>query len=52
MLWARNPAAMGAAQAETPVGRGPPGSARGSISDLGNPKIAVFFTSFLPQFVG
>jgi RhtB (resistance to homoserine/threonine) family protein len=25
---------------------------QGLISDLGNPKIAVFFTSFLPQFVG
>jgi threonine/homoserine/homoserine lactone efflux protein len=24
---------------------------QGLISDLGNPKIAVFFTSFLPQFV-
>jgi RhtB (resistance to homoserine/threonine) family protein len=40
---------------------GEPGRARGSrgarslrqglLSDLGNPKIAVFFTSFLPQFV-
>ncbi|HVV59156.1 MAG TPA: LysE family translocator [Gaiellaceae bacterium] len=25
---------------------------QGLLSDLGNPKIAVFFTSFLPQFVG
>ena len=24
---------------------------QGFLSDLGNPKIAVFFTSFLPQFV-
>jgi threonine/homoserine/homoserine lactone efflux protein len=24
---------------------------QGLLSDLGNPKIAVFFTSFLPQFV-
>ena len=24
---------------------------QGLLSDLGNPKIAIFFTSFLPQFV-
>jgi RhtB (resistance to homoserine/threonine) family protein len=43
---------------DAPVGpaSGPRHSRRalreGLLSDLGNPKIAVFFTSFLPQFVG
>ena len=41
---------------EAPVTRLRPGSGaravrQGVLSDLGNPKIAVFFTSFLPQFV-
>jgi RhtB (resistance to homoserine/threonine) family protein len=42
-----------AASAEPPVGRGHSVRAlrQGLLSDLGNPKIAVFFTSFLPQFV-
>jgi RhtB (resistance to homoserine/threonine) family protein len=45
------------ASAGDPAGRGgrPRTAARslrqGLLSDLGNPKIAVFFTSFLPQFV-
>ena len=44
----RNPGRVAAA--------GPPAVARkalrqGLLSDLGNPKIAIFFTSFLPQFV-
>ena len=36
-----------------PVGRGHSVRAlrQGLLSDLGNPKVAVFFTSFLPQFV-
>ena len=36
-----------------PAGRGHTVKAlrQGLLSDLGNPKIAVFFTSFLPQFV-
>jgi threonine/homoserine/homoserine lactone efflux protein len=36
-----------------PAGRGHTARAlrQGLLSDLGNPKIAVFFTSFLPQFV-
>jgi threonine/homoserine/homoserine lactone efflux protein len=36
-----------------PAGRGHSLRAvrQGLLSDLGNPKIAVFFTSFLPQFV-
>ena len=47
MLRARNP--DGAAQ---PRRSGQRSLRQGLISDLGNPKIAVFFTSFLPQFVG
>ena len=31
--------------------RAPVSLRQGLVSDLGNPKIAVFFTSFLPQFV-
>ena len=40
--------------ARRPASRPPSGRRalrQGLISDLGNPKIAVFFTSFLPQFV-
>ena len=40
--------------AATPAGRGASGVRalrQGILSDLGNPKIAVFFTSLLPQFV-
>jgi RhtB (resistance to homoserine/threonine) family protein len=42
-----------AASAEPSAGRGHSVRAmrQGLLSDLGNPKIAVFFTSFLPQFV-
>jgi RhtB (resistance to homoserine/threonine) family protein len=41
------------ASAGPPAGRGHTMRAmrQGLLSDLGNPKIAVFFTSFLPQFV-
>jgi threonine/homoserine/homoserine lactone efflux protein len=42
-----------AAQAQESVRRTPTHVSlrQGLLSDLGNPKIAVFFTSFLPQFV-
>jgi RhtB (resistance to homoserine/threonine) family protein len=42
-----------AASEGQPAGRGHSMRAmrQGLLSDLGNPKIAVFFTSFLPQFV-
>ena len=42
-----------AANGGAPAGRGHTMRAlrQGLLSDLGNPKIAVFFTSFLPQFV-
>jgi threonine/homoserine/homoserine lactone efflux protein len=40
----------GAAPAREPVGVGG-GFRQGLFSNLGNPKIAVFFTSLLPQFV-
>ena len=49
-------ALRGGAGAHAPEGRGPrrltPGIAlrQGVINDLGNPKIAVFFTTLLPQF--
>lgn len=50
MLRARD--TLGSA-AGPPAGRGHSVRAlrQGLLSDLGNPKIAVFFTSFLPQFV-
>ena len=50
MLRSRNTLPSSSAQ---PVGRGHGVRAlrQGLLSDLGNPKIAVFFTSFLPQFV-
>lgn len=50
MLRARN--TLGAPSG-SPAGRGHSVRAlrQGLLSDLGNPKIAVFFTSFLPQFV-
>jgi RhtB (resistance to homoserine/threonine) family protein len=50
MLRARNTVAAPSGQ---PAGRGHSIRAirQGLLSDLGNPKIAVFFTSFLPQFV-
>jgi RhtB (resistance to homoserine/threonine) family protein len=45
----------GLADADEPAGAvgstGRKALRQGLISDLGNPKIAVFFTSFLPQFV-
>ncbi len=50
MLRARDPLGPGSGP---PAGRGHTVKAlrQGLLSDLGNPKIAVFFTSFLPQFV-
>lgn len=50
MLRARNELAVSAGPA---AGRGHSFRAlrQGLLSDLGNPKIAVFFTSFLPQFI-
>src|SRR4051812_40327542 len=48
----------GALAAESATGRPAPRRVgrrafrQGLLSNLGNPKIAVFFTSFLPQFVG
>jgi RhtB (resistance to homoserine/threonine) family protein len=44
----------GTESADVQAGRGARGRAafrQGLLSDLSNPKIAVFFTSFLPQFV-
>ncbi len=38
-------------RAASRAGRGLRSLRQGLLSDLGNPKIAVFFTSFLPQFV-
>ncbi len=50
MLRAQDPLGPGTV---SPAGRGHSMKAlrQGLLSDLGNPKIAVFFTSFLPQFV-
>ena len=52
MLRARDPVAAStiAAHGVTPHGGGK-ALRQGLLSDLSNPKIAVFFTSFLPQFV-
>jgi RhtB (resistance to homoserine/threonine) family protein len=51
MLRARD--TLGAPSGPPPAGRGHDVRAlrQGLLTDLGNPKIAVFFTSFLPQFV-
>jgi RhtB (resistance to homoserine/threonine) family protein len=53
MLRARDPAAAATATGHgvAPHGRGGKALRQGLLSDLSNPKIAVFFTSFLPQFV-
>jgi threonine/homoserine/homoserine lactone efflux protein len=40
-----------AAASATPLGRGA-AFRQGALSNLGNPKMAVFFTSLLPQFAG
>jgi RhtB (resistance to homoserine/threonine) family protein len=49
MLRARD--LLGAGAEQLPAGGGSRSLRQGLLSDLGNPKIAVFFTSFLPQFV-
>ena len=53
MLRARDPAAAATAAGHgvAPHARGGKALRQGLLSDLSNPKIAVFFTSFLPQFV-
>lgn len=43
-------AALRGRREEPLVGRRGPGFRQGLLSDLGNPKMAVFFTSLLPQF--
>ncbi len=48
MLRARDPLAESTGARST---SGAKALRQGLLSDLGNPKIAVFFTSFLPQFV-
>ena len=50
----RKPGAAAAVAARGGARRLPASRAlrQGLLTDLGNPKIAVFFTSFLPQFVG
>jgi threonine/homoserine/homoserine lactone efflux protein len=45
------PAAAGEGRSTRAAQRGLVSLRQGLVSDLGNPKIAVFFTSFLPQFV-
>lgn len=53
VLWSalrRRPHVDAAAPA-TPLGRGA-AFRQGALSNLGNPKMAVFFTSLLPQFAG
>src|ERR1700691_5010841 len=45
------PAADGGGRSARALQRGRVSLRQGLVSDLGNPKIAVFFTSFLPQFV-
>lgn len=50
MLRARDTIGASAGQAAR-RGHGVRALRQGLLSDLGNPKIAVFFTSFLPQFV-
>lgn len=53
-LWSAWRPAAGAGGAALPTGRrlGPRAAFRqGVVSDLGNPKMAVFFASLLPQFV-
>jgi RhtB (resistance to homoserine/threonine) family protein len=47
----RKPGALAAAGAGMRPTRARKALRQGLLSDLGNPKIAVFFTSFLPQFV-
>jgi RhtB (resistance to homoserine/threonine) family protein len=47
----RMPGRLAAASAGPRVPRARRALRQGLLSDLGNPKIAVFFTSFLPQFV-
>jgi len=49
MLRARD--LLGSVEERPRVGGGARSLRQGLLSDLGNPKIAVFFTSFLPQFV-
>jgi RhtB (resistance to homoserine/threonine) family protein len=53
MLRSRDPvaAATGAGHGVAPSNAGGKALRQGLLSDLSNPKIAVFFTSFLPQFV-
>jgi RhtB (resistance to homoserine/threonine) family protein len=53
MLRARDPATAATAVGHgvAPHARGAKALRQGLLSDLANPKIAVFFTSFLPQFV-
>ena len=55
LMWIGVQMLRGRGQADSPTGsRASSGSKalrQGLLSDLGNPKVAVFFTSFLPQFV-
>src|SRR4051812_7147270 len=53
MLRARDPvaAATNTGHGVAPHARGGKALRQGLLSDLSNPKIAIFFTSFLPQFV-